>query len=54
MNPLGEIKFYFSERLKSIDDLDLLNLTMISNDAFFKVQYKTYVGSDYTEEEAKQ
>ena len=36
---------YFSEELRSIEELDSLNLTSISNDQVFNVLYSTKVES---------
>lgn len=44
--PLGEVSMFFSENLKSIDEIEMLNLTSISNNFVFKVQYSTNVESD--------
>ena len=46
MTALGEVKMVFSEPLKSIDELEKLNLTSISNEQVFKVLYSTKVGGD--------
>ena len=40
---IGEVKIQFSEILRSIDELEGFNLTMISNDFVFGVDYKTFV-----------
>lgn len=45
MTPIGEVKFYFSEPLKAIEEFDQLNLDTISNEKYFKVLYSTYVES---------
>ena len=44
---IGEVEIYFSEILKSIDQFEGLNLTMISNSMFFEIEYKTFVEGEY-------
>lgn len=39
MNNMGEVKFRFSEPLLSIDEIDRINLTSISDDRVFEVKY---------------
>ena len=46
MTPIGEVKFYFSEPLRSINEFKDLNLTSISNDYVFNVLYQTYANED--------
>lgn len=46
MNELGVVSFYFSEDLKPIEDLDQLNLTILSSIDVFEVEYHTMVQSD--------
>ena len=43
MNQLGVVKFHFSEELRSIEDMHPLNLTFLSNDDIFEVEYHTLV-----------
>lgn len=45
MTSLGEVKLYFTEALKSIDEFENLNLTAISNNNSFNILYQTYVMS---------
>ena len=39
----GEVNIQFLETLKSIDQQEFLNLTIISNDTFFTLDYQTFV-----------
>ena len=48
----GEITVQFSESLRSMDQMKGLNLTMISNEFMFEVDYKTYVDDQYVGEES--
>lgn len=45
------IKFTFSEPLKSIDEMEQVNLTSISNDNVFNVKYQTYVEDEGADDE---
>lgn len=49
MTPLGEAKFFFSEPVKPIDELEYLNKTVISNDGFFRILYHSYVETENDE-----
>lgn len=46
MTAIGEVKLFFSERLRPIDEILDLNLTSISNDEVFDIKYTTFVGAD--------
>lgn len=51
MTPVGEVKLYFSEMLRPIDEMNDLNLTVISNNQVFDISYLTNVGADMEENE---
>ena len=50
VTPIGEVKFYFTEPLKAIEELgEGLNLTAISEQFVFNLRYQTYVNDSEEE-----